>query len=298
MLLEHGDSLDDIFVVLLHVLFDNRFDVLLAPELGSVSSPVFNQSCDLFVLHAGLPVECVHGSGGLKILVPGEIIIRAKCVDGGTQDFVFDPVGDHAVVDVLGEVLVEHVVHAHALEISKGLLVFLPIRLLLVINLGRTGEISLPFGLTEECLPEMSELLAGVPSVSVGPVKVSGPDMDLVLKRALHEVLFNDILGTFLAPESRPPVLELSANDGELSDLTALLHVVRAEFHGELEVLLPAFLIVLGEILDGLVPFDGKLVIILHALLELMAHVQIEGGVNEARIEVGNFVSLTGEESS
>ena len=104
-------------------------------------------------------------------------------------------------------------------------------------------------------------------------------------------------MGTFLAPESGPPVLELATNDGELSDLAALLHVVRAQFHGELEVLLPALLVVVGKILDGFVPFDGQFVVIDHALVELVAHVQIEGGVDESRVEVGDFVSLTGKKS-
>ena len=90
-------------------------------------------------------------------------------------------------------------------------------------------------------------------------------------------------------------MLELATDDGELSDLTAILHVMRAELHGELEVLLPALLIVVGEVLDGLVPFDGQLVIVDHALVELVADVQIERGEDESRVEKRAYSLPLGE---
>ena len=183
--------------------------------------------------------------------------------------------------------------HAHALEIADSLLLGVGVSL----GRGRAGEINFPVGLAKESLPESTELLAGIIGISVSPVVVSGLDVEDIFERALLEVLFDQILSTFLAPESCPPVLELATDDSELSDLTAFLHGVRAKFHGVLEVFLPALLVVMGEILDSLVPLDGQLVIIGHALVELVAHVHIESGEDEARIEVSDFVSLVGEES-
>ena len=185
VLLQLHDSRDDIFVVLLHVSFYDLSDVLLAPELGSELGPFGDQSCDLWVLHAGLPVERIHGCGSLKILVPGKVIVRVEGIDSGTQDFIFDPVSDHAIVDILGEVLFEHKVHAHALEIGDGLV------LGFLVNLfrGMGREISFPFGLAEESPPESSEMLSGVPGVSMSPVEVSGADVEFVLERAFLEIL-------------------------------------------------------------------------------------------------------------
>ena len=135
----------------------------------------------------------------MEILVPGEVIVGAEGSDSGTEDFMLDLVLDNAIVDVLSEVLVEHVVHAHALEIGDTLTLEVVV---VRFDRGTTGEIGLPFGLAEESLPESSELLASIPGVSMSPVEVSGSDVHLVLDGALHEVLFNQLLGTFLAPES------------------------------------------------------------------------------------------------
>ena len=191
-------------------------------------------------------------------------------------------------MDLLSDVLIEHIVHAHALEIGKGLLCAK------FFSFGRMWEadVSLPVRLAEHVLPESSELLACVPGPAVTPVEVSCVDVERVFDRVLLEVLLDQVLGTWLAPECCPPVLELTANDGDLSELTAFVHVMRAQFHGEFEVLLPALLLIVRKLLDGLVPGEGQLMVIDHALLQLVAHIQIEGGQDEASIEVSNFVSI------
>ena len=292
LFLKSGHSLGELLVVLLDVLLNNLVDIVLSPEVLPRLHGLHGGVHDVLVVHARSPVVRVHGHGGLEILAPGHVVVGVQCLDGGVHNRVLDVIRCKALHEVLGDLGAVAEVEGNSLELREQLALA---SVDLLDRQGFHGGKSIPLRVAHEELVEAAETLAGSAVVAEVPLKLDESHVAHDKERVSLEVLDHLVLPVLILVEAGPPRLDLSRGNLPLAIVSAALKEREAGAEGLLAVLVP-LLLVSVEVVDGVVPHHGHVVVALHAV-KIMVHVQAHGLLNVAFIEVGNRVALVEKQS-
>jgi len=300
--LGHQDCITKLLRMLSGIVCNLFAGIWLRPEINPPLCILATECHKFFVLTARCPVELVKSLDSGEVLVKGELgrrilVILVHNADHSSHHFYFGGVIDHAGLNSLGLVLIELVGHRSTVE-GRHRVAFEVSRLDGSFFNSGTWEITLPLRLAHEDVPELSESLASIIVEAKLPVRAECQNMHHDLALVGFKVGLSDLVAVLLIPESIPPVRKLLAGYSDFVNLATCFHVLRTELESQLEVLFPFFVIVGGQLLDGLVPDLGQLSVIDHAGLQVLFDIKVKAAKDHTSVEVGNFVLSAGQETN
>ena len=288
----------DVCCVTFLVALEDGLGELVGPEFRPPGAILLDSLGQVFDLSAGGPVVVVEGFIDAQVFVEGGLVIILQSCDNPLPSLDLETVLDEALLDILEEVHLPDLLNLSGVEVGQLVsLVGLGLGLTISVFIDAVVGLKLidPLWCPKHDLPQVSEALASVVVVPGLPVETHGQlvlhHLQLVLGLVLRDNIVAEVL-VVLAPEAIPPHGELSGDDVELCVVDTRLKVVIESCEGLAKFVRGFVLLALAQTGDPLIPNLNQFLIFDHALLQVLPHLKVEGGGDDAAVEVSDFVTL------